>query len=125
MYTVAVQRQFVSKHYLIGGEWGEENKLHAHRYRVEVQLSGDRLDEHGYLVDIVEIQAALEALVGQYRGQTLNELQEFTGLNPSIEHFSRIFTDKLLQRLNHSQLSIIRVKIWEADTAWAAYERRK
>jgi 6-pyruvoyltetrahydropterin/6-carboxytetrahydropterin synthase len=124
MYTVAVQRQFVSQHYLIGGEWGEENKPHSHHYRVEVQLGGERLDSHGYLTDITRIEAALETLVERYRDQTLNELPEFTGLNPSIEHFSRIFADKLLERLNHSQLSRIRVKIWETDIAWAAHERR-
>ena len=124
MYTVAVQRQFVSQHYLIGGEWGEENKPHAHHYRVEVQLSGESLDSHGYLTDITHIEAALEALVDHYRDQTLNELPEFTGLNPSIEHFSRIFGDKLLGRLSLSHLNKIRVKIWETDIAWAAYERR-
>ena len=125
MYTVAVQRQFVSQHYLIGGDWGDENKRHSHLYRVEVQLSGESLDQHGYLTDIADIEAALEALVEHYRDQTLNELPEFTGLNPSIEHFSRIFGDKLLERLSLSHLNKIRVKIWETDTAWAAYERRK
>jgi 6-pyruvoyltetrahydropterin/6-carboxytetrahydropterin synthase len=123
MYTVAVQRQFVSQHYLIGGEWGEENKPHSHHYRVEVQLGGESLDPHGYLTDITDIEAALEALVEHYRDQTLNELPEFTGLNPSIEHFSRIFGDKLLERLSLSHLNKIRVKIWETDIAWAAYER--
>jgi 6-pyruvoyltetrahydropterin/6-carboxytetrahydropterin synthase len=125
MYTVAVQRQFVSQHYLIGGDWGDENKRHSHHYRVEVQLSGESLDQHGYLTDIADIEAALEALVEHYRDQTLNELPEFTGLNPSIEHFSRIFGDKLLQRLSLSHLNKIRVKIWETDMAWAAYERRQ
>ena len=125
MYTVAVQRQFVSQHYLIGGDWGDENKRHSHHYRVEVQLSGESLDQHGYLTDIADIEAALEALVKHYRDQTLNELPEFTGLNPSIEHFSRIFGDKLLQRLSLSHLNKIRVKIWETDMAWAAYERRQ
>jgi len=124
MYTVAVRRQFVSQHYLVGGDWGDENQRHSHGYRVEVQLSGERLDPHGYLTDITEIEAALEALVESYRDRTLNELPEFTGLNPSIEHFSRIFGDKLLERLTLSHLDKIRVKIWETDIAWAAYERR-
>jgi len=87
MYTVAVKRDFVAQHFLIGGDWGAENTLHSHHYAIEVQLEGDRLDRHGYLVDIVEIEQALNALVAHYRDHTLNELPEFAGLNPSIEHF--------------------------------------
>jgi 6-pyruvoyltetrahydropterin/6-carboxytetrahydropterin synthase len=38
MYTVAVQRDFISGHFLVGGDWGAENKPHAHHYVVEVRL---------------------------------------------------------------------------------------
>ena len=54
------------------------------------------LDKHGYLVDIVEIEAALNNTVGYFRDSMLNEKPEFAGLNPSIEHFSRIICEKLL-----------------------------
>ena len=63
MYTVAVKRDFTAQHFLIGGDWGAENQWHSHHYRVEVQLHGAALDQHGYLVDIVEIEEKLEALL--------------------------------------------------------------
>ncbi len=84
MYTVAVKRDFVAQHFLIGGDWGAENNLHSHHYALELRLEGDRLDRHGYLVDIVEIEHALTELVNHYRDHTLNDLPEFAGLNPSI-----------------------------------------
>ncbi|MEK7786037.1 MAG: 6-carboxytetrahydropterin synthase, partial [Chloroflexota bacterium] len=90
MYIVAVKRDFVAQHYLIGGDWGPENRMHSHHYAVEVQLEDDQLDQHGYLVDIVDIEKHLNRLVAHYRDQTLNDLPEFAGLNPSLEHFSRI-----------------------------------
>jgi 6-pyruvoyltetrahydropterin/6-carboxytetrahydropterin synthase len=123
MYTVAVRRDFVAQHFLVGGDWGPENDRHSHHYRVEVQLLGDRLDEHGYLVDIVDIEANLEALVVRYRDRTLNELPEFAGLNPSIEHFARIWCDSLASRLKAPTLKAVRVKIWEAEIAWASYQK--
>jgi hypothetical protein len=49
VYTIAVQRDFIAQHYLIGGDWGAENELHSHHYRLELQLEGAALDEHGYL----------------------------------------------------------------------------
>ncbi|GAB4278912.1 MAG: 6-carboxytetrahydropterin synthase [Candidatus Promineifilaceae bacterium] len=121
MYTVAVKRDFVAQHFLIGGNWGPENDWHSHHYAVEVQLEGETLDQHGYLVDIVDIEANLEALVAYYKDKTLNELPEFVGLNPSIEHFSRIFCTQLAERIQAPNLSAVVVKIWENDIAWASY----
>ena len=82
-YTLAVKRDFVARHFLFGGDWGAENDLHSHHYQVEVQLEGKTLDKHGYLVDIVAVEAHLEELVAYYRDQTLNDLPEFAGLNPA------------------------------------------
>jgi 6-pyruvoyltetrahydropterin/6-carboxytetrahydropterin synthase len=124
MYTVAVSRDFVAQHFLIGGDWGAENEPHSHHYRVEVQLEGDSLDAHGYLVDIVDIETQLEALVVHYRDKTLNDLPEFQGLNPSIEHFSRIFCRSLSDRIQAPNLSAITLKMWENEIAWAAYRQQ-
>lgn len=121
MYTVAVKRDFVAQHFLIGGDWGDENEWHSHHYQVEVQLEGAMLDGHGYLVDIVDIEANLEALVAGYRDQTLNDLAEFAGLNPSIEHFCRILAQGLAARIQVANLQALTVKVWENEIAWASY----
>ena len=121
MYSVAVQRKFVAQHFLIGGDWGAENQKHSHAYAIELILSGDRLDQHGYLVDIVDIEHHLDGLVAYYRDRTLNELPEFAGLNPSIEHFARIVCATLAARLKANTLTTMTVKLWETDIAWASY----
>lgn len=121
MYTIAVKRDFVGQHYLIGGDWGAENEWHSHHYTVEVQLEGADLDRHGYLVDIVDIERHLEALVVHYRDRTLNDLPEFAGLNPSIEHFARIFCEALSGRIAAPNIGVVTVKMWENEIAWAAY----
>ena len=125
MYTVAVTRDFIAQHYLIGGDWGAENELHSHHYRVELQLHGESLDQHGYLVDIVDIEKALDEQVHYYRDQPLNELPEFAGLNPSIEHFSRILCQALSARIQAANIQKIGVRLWENQIAWAAYETRR
>ena len=121
MYTVAVKRDFVGQHFLIGGDWGAENFWHSHHYVVEVQLEGETLDKHGYLVDIVDIEHNLEKIVAYYKDKTLNELPEFEGLNPSIEHFSRIVCQTLAANISAPNLSFITVKIWENEIGWASY----
>lgn len=121
MYTLAVQRDFVAQHFLIGGDWGAENDWHSHHYKLELQLQGAGLDQHGYLVDIVHVEALLEELVARYRDKTLNELPEFAGLNPSIEHFARITCQWLARRLDAPNISAVTVRIWENDIAWTSY----
>jgi 6-pyruvoyltetrahydropterin/6-carboxytetrahydropterin synthase len=124
-YTVAVQRDFVARHFLFGGDWGAENEVHSHHYQVEVQLEGRTLDQHGYLVDIVDIESNLDELVAYYRDKTLNELPELAEMNPSIEHFSRIICDALSRRIQAPNIHAIRVKIWENDIAWASYRQAR
>ncbi len=123
MYTVAIKRDFVAQHFLIGGDWGPENDWHSHHYQVEIQLEGATLDQHGYLVDIVDIESNLDALVSRYKDKTLNDMPEFEGLNPSIEHFSRIFCKAMAERITAPNLSAMTIKIWENDIAWASYRK--
>lgn len=121
MYRVAVSRDFIAQHYLIGGDWGAENAPHSHHYRVEVRLDGRELDRHGYLVDIVEIEAALEALADRYRDRMLNDLPEFAGRNPSVERFARQLCVAFAERIAAGNVEAISVRLWENDIAWASY----
>jgi 6-pyruvoyltetrahydropterin/6-carboxytetrahydropterin synthase len=123
MYTVSVKRDFVAQHFLFGGDWGAENQRHSHHYEVEVRLEGSSLDQHGYLVDIVDVEKNLEGLVSHYKDKTLNELPEFEGLNPSIEHFSRIICQALRKRITAPNVSAIRVTIKENQIASASYRQ--
>lgn len=122
-YTVAVQRDFVARHYLIGGDWGAENTLHSHHYRLELELVGSTLDQHNYLLDIVAIDAAMDAFVERYRDSTLNDMPSFEGENPSIELFCRIAWRELSAGLDPSQVESATVTIWENDIARASYSR--
>jgi 6-pyruvoyltetrahydropterin/6-carboxytetrahydropterin synthase len=123
-YTLAVKRDFVARHYLVGGDWGAENQLHSHHYWVEVQVEGRELDEHGYLVDLVALEAHLEELVAYFRERTLNELPEFAGMNPSIENLARLLGQDLIRRIQEP-LRALTVKLWENDLAWTAYREER
>lgn len=121
MYTIAVKRDFIAHHYLIGGDWGAENQLHGHHYQIELELQGQTLDRHGYLVDIVDIEAILDGQVAKYRDQTLNDLPVFANLNPSIEHFSRILCQEIAAQIQAQNIQSVTIRLWENQIAWAAY----
>jgi 6-pyruvoyltetrahydropterin/6-carboxytetrahydropterin synthase len=121
VYSVSVRTDFIAQHFLIGGDWGPENQRNSHHYVLELTLEGPELDEHGYLVDIVAVETALQELRGAYADRLLNDLPELAGLNPSIEHFARILWDRLSRALASPRLSAMAVRLWENEAASATY----
>ncbi len=101
MYTLGVRRNFIARHFLIGGDW--------------------ELDQHGYLVDIMDVEKHLDEIVNYYKEQMLNDKPEFAGLNPSIENFSRILATSLNDHIKAVNISALKIVLWENESAWAAY----
>jgi 6-pyruvoyltetrahydropterin/6-carboxytetrahydropterin synthase len=121
MYELAVKRDFIAQHFLVGGDWGSENRKHSHHYRLEVQLKGRSLDPHGFVVDIVAVNNFLEKLLSRYRDSTLNDLPDFKGLNPSIENLARILHRSLREPAGSAGVADFTVKVWEDEIAWVTY----
>lgn len=122
-YSLGLQREFVARHYLVGGDWGAENDLHPHEYRLEVRLESDSLGPHGFIVDLVDLEEQLDRTLAQYRDQVLNDHPKFASLNPSLEHFARIVCQDLAAGLASPSLTAIQVTLWEDASAWAAYRK--
>lgn len=123
MYTLSLQRRFTAEHHLIGGDWGAENDPHSHSYVLDLRLEGESLNEHGYLVDLVEVGGHLNEVIHRYEGADLNAFSEFSGLNPSLEHFAQILCMALAKHFKESRIDAITVKLWENESAWASFRR--
>ncbi|GIW06581.1 MAG: 6-pyruvoyltetrahydropterin synthase [Dehalococcoidia bacterium] len=121
MFWLGVRRDFIAQHALIGGDWGAEGEPHSHHYVLEVRLGGTVLDQHGYLVDILKVEALLDSLCARYRDGMVNELPEFAGLNPSLEHFARILCRAVDEGLAEAPLAAVEVRLWENEIAWASF----
>jgi 6-pyruvoyltetrahydropterin/6-carboxytetrahydropterin synthase len=121
MYSLGMRKEFSARHYLIGGDWGEENIEHSHRYRMELVLEARELDGHGFLVDIVEVGRHLDEVAADFQGKTLNSLAVFKDLNPSIERLAAIIHGSFKERLASFHLESLAVILWEDDIAWTSY----
>jgi 6-pyruvoyltetrahydropterin/6-carboxytetrahydropterin synthase len=122
MYQLAITRDFIAQHYLIGGDWGRENEQHSHHYKVEVRVQQQDLDQHGYLIDIVDLESSLGRIIDSYQENTLNDLVPFKDLNPSLERFARVIWEELVSRLDIDG-SVLSVRLWENENDWAAYRQ--
>lgn len=123
MYTVGLKKTFIAQHYLIGDNSGPEYSWHSHPYELEVRVTGKELNSHGYLIDITELDELLNRITAQYQDSTLNELESFQGLNPSLEHFARIISQQILEEISTQQIQQLDVRLWEETGVWAEYRQ--
>jgi 6-pyruvoyltetrahydropterin/6-carboxytetrahydropterin synthase len=123
MYTVTVRREFVAQHSLTVPDPGTEGDLHSHCYAATVELAGEELNRYGYLADIDALNERIDATVERYRDATLNDLPAFEGLNPSLEHFARVFGERFWRDLDAPEIDAVTVTLREDDVARASHRR--
>ncbi len=124
MFVVSVQAHYDSAHFLRNYH-GKCERLHGHRYVVELALATDELDEAGIAFDFVIVKKELRALADRLDHENLNELEPFTTVEPSAENQAKYFHDELKARLPRKMAdSIVYVRVWETPTQWAQYSER-
>ncbi len=122
MYELKIITKFAAAHQIRGIEGGCEN-LHGHNWKVEVYISGDKLDENGLLIDFRDIKEKTEILMEELDHKFLNELDPFITLNPSSENISRYIFESLSQEFNSGDIKVSRITVWESDSACSTYTK--
>lgn len=125
MYVVSVQAHYDSAHFLRNYQ-GKCERLHGHRYLVELALAADELDAAGIAYDFVDVKRHLRELAGRLDHENLNDLEPFTEVEPSAENQAKYFYDELKRLLPDGMgESIVYVRVWETPTQWAQYSERR
>lgn len=123
MYTVSVQAHYDAAHFLRNYK-GKCERLHGHRYVVEVALQTEELDGAGIAFDFVELKKHLRALADSLDHRNLNELEPFDDRETSAENQARFFFDELEERLPDEVADgLLYARVWETPTQWAQYGR--
>lgn len=127
MYILKTEGCFDSAHFL-SGYVGKCSNIHGHRWKVEIQVSAQRLCEdiqnRGMVVDFGKLKDDLKNLVehfdhafiiekGTLRDVTMNALNDEgfsvveVGFRPTAENFARYFYDKMSERGYNVYLSTV------------------
>ena len=120
MYELKVITDFAAAHQLRNFR-GECERLHGHNWRIEVVLSGDRLNEAGLLIDFKDVKTAANKILEDLDHSYLNDLPQFKDENPSSENIAAYLFQRLSSELNSGHLKITKVTAWESDSACASY----
>jgi 6-pyruvoyltetrahydropterin/6-carboxytetrahydropterin synthase len=120
MYELKVITSFAAAHRLtmVGSKC--EN-MHGHNWKIEVYVSGDKLNAGGVLMDFGEIKAHLAEVMKKLDHTFLNELDYFPDGNPSSENIAYFVASELQRKLDHSSARVTRVTAWESEDACATY----
>ena len=121
MFEVIVRQSFSSAHAL-RHHHGTTEPLHGHNFEVEVVLRGKQLQNKvKYLVDFIEVQRALEAIVKPMDHVNLNEMPPFDRDNPSAENLALYVGQQLAKRWRSPGAKIASVTVWETPRQAARY----
>ena len=124
MFVVSVQAHYDSAHFLRNYK-GKCERLHGHRYVVELALTADELNEAGIAFDFVDVKKHLRALADRLDHENLNDLEPFTEIEPSAENQARYFYEEMKRLLPAEMRSaVLYVRVWETPTQWATYTER-
>jgi len=120
MYELRVITQFAAAHQLRMVR-GECEKLHGHNWRIEVSLTGDKLNDAGLLLDFREVKDATDGILEELDHSFLNELPQFKDQSPSSENIAVYVFERLSSKLNNNRIRVSKVTAWESDSAGASY----
>jgi 6-pyruvoyltetrahydropterin/6-carboxytetrahydropterin synthase len=120
MFELKILSHFAAAHQLTMVAKKCEN-LHGHNWKVEVCVTGERLNEAGVLVDFGILKQHVKAVMSRLDHRFLNELPYFKNNAPSSENLAVYIADSLQELIDEPGVTVSRVTTWESDDACATY----
>jgi 6-pyruvoyltetrahydropterin/6-carboxytetrahydropterin synthase len=119
MFELKILTHFAAAHQLTMVSQKCEN-LHGHNWRIEVCVTGEKLDDGGVLIDFGVVKAHVAEIIETLDHKFLNELDCFQ-VAPSSENIAVYIAHSLQEKISGSPVRVSRVTAWESDTAAASY----
>ena len=131
MYAVTKEIYFCYGHRLLNYD-GACRHLHGHNGKIEVELSNDRLDERGIVIDFGYIGKVIKEWIDRTLDHTmllskddpllavLKERKErffVMDSNPTAESIAKLIYDYARSQ----NLPVTRVTLWETENSYATY----
>ena len=120
MYDIFVKTHFSSGHYLRDYPGSCEHP-HGHNWRVTVTVRAHELDPIGMGIDFKLLKTHVNQVMDHIDHKNLNEMEEFSAINPSSENIAQHIATLLQKKINDPAIKVTRVAAWESDSACATY----
>lgn len=132
MYTISKSFSFCYGHRLLNDK-GRCRHLHGHTAKAQFILGNDKLDKHGMVFHFDRLKETIGKWIEENFDHTLllseeDPMVKLLGkagerfhtfpFNPTAENIARI----LFEKATEFGLPIIKVEVWESESAKASYE---
>ncbi|MFO0574976.1 MAG: 6-pyruvoyl tetrahydropterin synthase family protein [Polyangia bacterium] len=123
MYELTIER-FLHVAHALRLHDGELEPMHSHRWQVLVQVSAERLDAIGVVMDFNELDRLVAGTLAEFEGQVLNQLPAFASESCSSERMAELIYRRLQPKLpSVVQLDCVTLLRDEAIRARFSYRR--
>ena len=113
MYRTTKMFTFDAAHYLPGH--GKCDRMHGHRWRVEITVAAETLNPQGMVMDFHDFAPLKNYVEQRLDHQVVND----TITVPTAENIAR----HLYEWTRANWQNVERVRVWESPTAWGEYGR--
>ena len=76
--------------------------MHGHNWKVEVEVSGNVLDNVGMVLDFKDIRNSTNDIVNKLDHRFLNDLKPFKEINPTAENIAKYIFSELSKVVNNA-----------------------
>ncbi|MDD5491849.1 MAG: 6-carboxytetrahydropterin synthase QueD [bacterium] len=123
MFILKVIKTFSAAHNLRDYK-GKCETLHGHNWKVEVEVQGKKLGKSGMLIDFHDLKRIVTEELAFLDHTYLNEVSPFDKINPTSENLAEYLYHEMAADLAKQNAKILRVTVWESDTANASYQEK-
>jgi 6-pyruvoyltetrahydropterin/6-carboxytetrahydropterin synthase len=95
--------------------------MHGHNWKVEVEVSGNVLDNVGMVLDFKDIRNSTNDIVDKLDHRFLNDLEPFKKINPTAENIAKYIFLELSKVINNNETKIKSIKLWETEKSAVMY----
>ncbi len=121
MYLLKVEEAFEAAHNLRGYK-GKCANLHGHNWIIEVEISGEKLNELGILVDFKDVKRELKAILDRLDHEYLNEISPFDKINPTAENLAKyIYEEFCSNEIFKNDAKLLAVTVYESPKSSVRY----
>lgn len=119
-FTLKTLLDFAAAHSLRGYD-GDCAKLHGHNWKVEVEVTGNRLNDIGMLIDFKQIKQHAKQAVKELDHTFLNDHPHFQRVNPTAENIAQYLYTEIAKRIETDDVKMHSLTVWENDRNCVTY----
>lgn len=120
VYEIYVKDHFAAAHSLKGYD-GNCSNMHGHNWIVEAYIQCTKLNKLGIGVDFRDVKGIVKDVLSKLDHTNLNEVVEFSSINPTSENISKFLDTELSRRLNTEHVTVTKVMVFESPGCGSAY----